>query len=262
MRAVRSDNLDKVAKMARMAATQVRRGDLSQLPTYLRRCFPPRSVRRVAHAYRKRFRLSLAEWLHYHQSDVVLERCTWMGVQAWKSPLDAWIYQEIIYEVRPDVVIEIGSARGGSALYLSHLLELIGNGIVVSVDIDRSSFEAVHERLITVTGSSSAPETLARVAELCRGKTALVIHDADHTKDQVLEDLRAYAAFVSVGSYLIVEDGIVDVFRPFETLGVSYPGPLVATEEFLCSTDHFEVDTDRERYLLTYNPRGFLRRVS
>jgi cephalosporin hydroxylase len=114
---------------------------------------------------------------------------------------------------------------------------------------------------VTVTGPSSAPETVARVAELCRDQRALVIHDADHTKEQVLADLRCYAPFVSVGSYLIVEDGIVDLFRPWEKLGVSYEGPLAASEEFVRSTDGFEIDATRERYVLTQNPRGFLRRV-
>lgn len=261
MRTVRSDKLSKTAKLARRAAEQVRQGDLSRFATYVHRCLPPRRLRRVTRVYRRRYRRTLRQWLLYHQSDVVFEGSTWMGVRAWKNPLDAWIYQEILYEVRPDVVVEIGSAVGGAALYLSHLLELIGNGIVVSVDIDRSLFVAKHERLLTVTGPSSAPETVEQVAELCRGKKVLVIHDANHSKKQVLEDLRAYAPLVSVGSYLIVEDGIVDVFRPYEALGVFYEGPLAATEEFLQSTKDFEVDVARERYLLTYNPRGFLRRV-
>lgn len=257
----RPGDLSKLAKMVRMGMEQLRSGDFSRFGTYYRRCVRPRGVRRIVHAYRRRFRMTLGAWLGYHQSDLVLEGCSWMGVKAWKNPLDAWIYQEIVYEVRPDVIVELGSASGGGALYLAHLLELLGHGVVVSVDIDRRSFVAEHPRLLTVTGPSSAPETVERVAELCRGKRALVIHDADHAKQQVLVDLRCYAPFVSVGSYLIVEDGIVDIFRPWETLGVSYEGPLAATEEFLRTTDNFEIDSGRERYMLTYNPRGFLRRV-
>ncbi|MFN2606527.1 MAG: CmcI family methyltransferase [Acidimicrobiales bacterium] len=192
---------------------------------------------------------------------MVFEDCSWMGVQTWKNPLDAWIYQEIVHEVRPDVIVELGSASGGSALFLAHLLELLGHGVIVSVDIDRTSFVAEHPRLLTVTGPSSAAATVEQVVELCRGKRALVIHDADHAKEQVLEDLHCYAPLVGVGSYLIVEDGIVDVFRPWEALGVSYEGPLAAIEAFLRTTDDFEVDAGRERYVLTQNPRGFLRRV-
>ncbi len=256
-----SGELAKLAKMARMGLRQLRSGDFSRVDTYYRRCVRPRRLRRVVRAYRRRFRMTLGAWLGYHQSDVVFESCSWMGVKAWKNPLDAWIYQEIVHEVRPDVIVELGSASGGGALYLAHLLELLGNGVVVSVDIDRSSFVAEHPRLLTVTGPSSAPATVEQVAELCRGKRAMVIHDADHAKQQVLEDLRCYAPLVTVGSYLIVEDGIVDLFHPWESLGVSYEGPLAATEEFLRTSDDFEVDAGRERYVLTYNPRGFLRRV-
>lgn len=257
----RAAERSKLAKMARLGVAQVRSRDFTRFGSYYRRCVRPTHVRRLARAYRRRFRMSLGTWLGYHQSDVVFESCSWMGVKVWKNPLDAWIYQEIVHEVRPDVIVEVGSAAGGGALYLAHLLELLGHGVVVSVDIDRSSFVAEHPRLVTVTGPSSAPETVARVAELCRDQRALVIHDADHTKEQVLADLRCYAPFVSVGSYLIVEDGIVDLFRPWEKLGVSYEGPLAASEEFVRSTDEFEIDATRERYVLTQNPRGFLRRV-
>lgn len=208
--------------------------------------------------------MTLREWLEYHQSKITFEQCTWMGVQAWKNPLDAWIYQEILCEVRPDVVVEVGSAFGGGTLYLAHILDLLGSGTVVSVDIDRSRFQADHPRIATVTGDSAAPETIEEVTRLCKGKRVLVIHDADHRRPKVLADLACYAPLVSVGSYLIVEDGIVDLFHPHELMGVSYPGPLEATEEFLGSNlgASFEVDESRERYLLTYNPRGFLRRTS
>lgn len=217
--------------------------------------------RRTRLQYRRLFRMSLRQWLLYHQRDVVYDRCTWMGLTALKHPLDAWIYQEILYEVRPDVVIELGSASGGGTLYLAHLQDALGKGVVVSVDIERSSFMAEHDRIIVVTGHSSSPTTLARVRSICADKRVLVIHDADHHKEQVLADLFAYAPLVSVGSYFIVEDGIVDLFRPHEALGVLYDGPLAASEEFLrCSSD-FEVDSERERYLLTYNPRGYLKRV-
>jgi cephalosporin hydroxylase len=114
---------------------------------------------------------------------------------------------------------------------------------------------------VTVTGNSSAPETLAQVEPLCKDRTVLVIHDADHSKDAVLRDLRAYSPLVSVGSYLIVEDGIMDLFRPGEILGAWDDGPLPAIEEFIDANGGFEMDPSRERYLLTYNPRGFLKRV-
>jgi cephalosporin hydroxylase len=225
-----------------------------------------RSLRRLVgpmrRDYRRRFGMSLRRWLLYHHHEILHRQCYWMGARALKNPFDAWIYQEILYEVQPDVVIEIGSNEGGSTLFLAHMLELIGKGEVVSVDIDRSRFRVSHDRIVTVTGDSSADATVAQVAALCEGKRGLVIHDADHNKAPVLRDLRAYERFVSVGSYLIVEDGIVDLFRPGDGLGWFAEGPLAAIEEFVRERPEFEVDKARERYVMTYNPKGFLRRVS
>jgi cephalosporin hydroxylase len=261
VKAPRTDKVAKAAHFATEASARLRRGDMAPLTKYLPTYLPPRHIREFRKRYRRILSMTLREWLEYHQRDIAFDRCTWMGIKAWKNPLDAWIYQEIVHEVRPDVIVEIGSALGGATLYLAHLLDLLGEGTVVSVDIDHSRFEAQHDRIVKVTGSSSSPEVVGRVAELCRAKRVLVIHDADHRKGQVLEDMRAYAPMVSVGSYLIVEDGVVDLFRPHDILGVPYVGPLAATEEFVRQAPHFEVDSSRERYLLTYNPRGFLRRV-
>ncbi len=114
--------------------------------------------RRIRAQYRNSLGMSLRQWLEYHQRDLAFDQCTWMGVKAWKNPLDAWIYQEIVYEVRPEVIVEVGSAMGGGTLYLAHLLDLLGDGTVVSVDIDRTRFVAEHQRIVTVTGNSSSPE--------------------------------------------------------------------------------------------------------
>jgi cephalosporin hydroxylase len=229
----------------------------------LRHTAPSRpSFRPSARAYRTRYQtMSLHEWLVYHQQHLAFGRCTWMGVTTIKNPLDAWVYQEIIHQVRPGVIVEIGSAEGGSTLYLAHLLDLLGSGTVVSVDLDRSRFHVTHPRIVTVTGHSSAPPTVAQVAAICAGQSVLVIHDGDHTREQVLADLLAYAPLVSPGSYLIVEDGIVDLFRSAEMSWTDDDGPLAATEQFLRENPGFVVDAERERYILTYNPRGYLKRV-
>lgn len=184
-----------------------------------------------------------------------------MGVRALKNPLDAWVYQEIIHDVKPDVIVEIGSYEGGSTLFFANMLDLLGHGTVISIDIDRSKYRVNHERIVAITGDSSAPDTIARVIELCRGRAVLVVHDGNHNKEQVLRDLQAYSKLVSVGSYFIVEDGIVDLFDPGDGIGQQKEGPLLAVEEFLRGNSNFVADLERERYILTYNPRGFLRRV-
>ncbi|NWG20468.1 MAG: hypothetical protein HXY39_09070 [Chloroflexi bacterium] len=84
---------------------------------------------------------------------------------------------------------------------LAHLPDIIGKGRVISIDIDRSTYRVQHPRVITITGDSASPQVVDQVAELCKHKTAMVIHDGDHHKEQVLKDLALYSPFVSVGSY-------------------------------------------------------------
>jgi cephalosporin hydroxylase len=205
--------------------------------------------------------MTIRDWLIMHQEKIVFDECRWMGVPALKNPCDAWIYQEIVYEVQPDVIVEIGSAYGGSTLYFAHLLDLIGKGIAISVDVDRARFQARNPRILEITGDSASPSVVEAVSKECTGKTVMVVQDGNHTKAGCLRDLEAYAPLVSVNSYFIVEDGIIDLFRPGDGIGKYRPGPLAAVEQFLREHPNFIVDESRERYVLTYNPRGFLKRI-
>lgn len=193
-------------------------------------------------------------WL-LHLYDELMEREShWMGVRALKNPLDAWVYQEIMYEVRPTAVVELGSAHGGGTLFLCHMLDLLGlDAPVVSVDLSHEHFDAEHPRITKVTGDTRDPAVIAQVKELVAGRRVLLIHDASHEAAVVLEDLRSYSPLVSSGSYLILEDGVTD------TVG-GEPGPVTAVQQFLREAPDFELDLARERFALTYNPRGFLRR--
>src|SRR5215831_18745498 len=101
--------------------------------------------RRIQRRYRRRFRMRLDTWFHHHQNTIAFSRSTWMGVPAIKNPLDTWIYQMLIAEIRPDVILEIGSYAGGSTLYFAHVLDALNHGIVISLDIDRSIFQPTHE---------------------------------------------------------------------------------------------------------------------
>ncbi len=184
-----------------------------------------------------------------------------MGVTSFKNPCDAWIYQEIVYEVKPEIIVEIGSAHGGTTLYFAHLMDLLGQGAVISVDIDRSNYAVRHPRITAITGDSSSPDVIAQVQQRCAGKRVLVVHDGDHSRGQVLKDLRAYEALVSVGSYLIVEDGVMDLFDPGDGIGTAAPGPLPAIKQFLKEHRNYIVDPTKERYVITYNPRGFLKKI-
>lgn len=212
--------------------------------------------------YHEKYEMSLRDWLIFHQKEIVIKQVTWMGTPIFKNVLDAWIYQEIIYEIQPDLIIEIGSGYGGSTKYFADLLDMLDKGKVISIDKDRSIYHVEHKRITALTGSSSDPEIIARVAEASENKTVLLIQDGDHSRRQVSEDLENYSKFISPNSYFIVEDGIVDLFHYGDSLGFQEEGPLVAVEEFLKHHPEFEIDPVRERYLLTYNPKGFLKRIS
>ena len=187
------------------------------------------------------------------------EQTRWMGVPCQKCPLDLWAYQEIIFEVRPDLIIETGTLFGGSALYMAHMLDLIGKGSVVSIDVEKRSRRPVHPRIRYVRGSSSDPEVLRSILRgRRRNEVRMVVLDSDHTKNHVAEELRLLSSVVSRGSYLIVEDTNVNGNPVLPEFG---PGPREAVDAFLKSDRRFVADRSREKLLLTFNPDGYLKRV-
>lgn len=183
----------------------------------------------------------------------------WLGFAALKCPFDLWIYQEILHEIRPDLVLETGTARGGSALFLASILDLLGSGTVVSIDIVRRPEWPTHPRITYLTGSSTSPAIIDQVrARVAAASRVLVILDSDHMKDHVLDELRLYSPLVTAGSYLIVEDTNINGHPVFAGFG---PGPWEAVDEFLAGTTAFKRDRARERFFVTFNPGGYLLRV-
>lgn len=183
----------------------------------------------------------------------------WMGTLVAKCPFDLWVYQEILHELRPDLIIETGTATGGSALFMAALCDLLGRGRIVTVDIAAQE-RLAHPRVRYVTGSSIGSEFVSIVeAEARQAKTVLVVLDSDHSRAHVLEELRIFQKFVTPGSYMIVEDSNVYGHPVFREHG---PGPYEAVAEFLKETRDFEVDLEREKFMVTFNPNGYLRRKS
>ena len=130
-----------------------------------------------------------------------------MGVDAWKCPLDLWIYQEILHELRPALIIECGTAHGGSAGFLASICDLVGTGEIITIDIEAKPGRPVHPRITYVLGSSTDPEVVATVrARVPTTGNVLVILDSDHSAPHVERELSVYAPMVTVGSYVIVED--------------------------------------------------------
>jgi len=183
----------------------------------------------------------------------------WLGQPIWQNVLDLWTIQETIAEVRPGLVIECGTNRGGSSLFFAHLLDLMGTGHVVTIDIARLH-DLSHPRISYLIGSSLSADVLEKVrthVAACPGPV-MVILDSDHSGDHVRRELECYAPLVTPGSYCLVQDGVIDTLALFRA---SRPGPLVAIEDFLRSNGAFEIDVERsERFLITHHPKGWLRR--
>lgn len=182
---------------------------------------------------------------------------SWFGYQALKTPLDLWMYQELLVRTRPDVVVETGTYQGGSALFLAMVLEQIGHGHVVTIDIERREDRPQHPRITYLLGSSTDATILAEVKRRTDGR-ALVILDSDHHRDHVYEELLGYSPLVQPGGYIIVEDTNVNGHPALPEFG---PGPMEAVDRFLSETNDFVADDRCERFLLTLHPRGYLRRT-
>jgi cephalosporin hydroxylase len=184
---------------------------------------------------------------------------SWVGVPIWQNVMDLWTIQETIAEIRPALLIETGTNRGGSALFYAHLMDILGAGKVLTIDIERLH-ELDHPRIEFLCGSSTDDATMERVravAEAADGPV-MVILDGDHSRHHVARELELYAPLVTPGSVLLSQDGVIDQLLMFAD---SRPGPLDANREFLRAHPEFEHDSARnERFLITHHPVGWLRR--
>ena len=199
---------------------------------------------------------------------------SWLGLPIIQMPPDIIALQEVIWETRPQVVIETGVARGGSVIFSSSILQLIGEGEVIGIDIDirahnRAAIEEhpLAHRVHLMEGSSIDPHVVEAVrARASEAERVMVVLDSNHTHEHVAAELEAYAPMVTPGQFLIVADTIVEHIpvqshrpRPWG------PGnnPHTALEAFLPSHPEFERDSDvNAKLLLSSSPGGYLRRVT
>jgi cephalosporin hydroxylase len=184
---------------------------------------------------------------------------TYRGIEAIRCPFDYVIYQMILFEIKPDLVIELGTNSGGGALYIADLMNIIGNGIVHTIDIERYSKDIVaeHPRIKLFTEGWQGYD----LSETTGYSTILVIDDASHMYKESYDALVKFAPLVSIGSYYIVEDGIIN------KLGLKNKyegGPLRAIRQFMNQDDRFEVDRrwcDFFGKNATFNVNGYLKRI-
>jgi cephalosporin hydroxylase len=197
-------------------------------------------------------------FVYYYSSSRTWMNTHWLGTPVQKLPSDLWTYQQIIYDVRPDLIIEAGTFKGGSALYMASMCDLIGRGRIVSIDIVDLK-PPHHQRIRYLLGSSTSPQIVEQVrSQVSPQDKVIVVLDSDHTMKHVLNELRIYSSLVTKGSYLIVEDTNINGHPVLPRYG---PGPMEAVRAFLKENHDFTVDTSREKFLVTYNPSGYLLKV-
>jgi cephalosporin hydroxylase len=206
--------------------------------------------------------MQLFHYFYYRDSEKTWGVTKYMGVPIQKLPLDLWRNHEVLWETRPDLIIETGTNRGGSALFFAHQFELMGKGRIVTVDIFRQPEVPEHPRITYITGSSTAPEIVAEVTRHMRpNEKTMVILDSDHSQDHVRRELELYAPLVSPGCYLVVEDTNVNGHPVSRSHG---PGPMEALDDFLATkaAADFKIDSElEEKYKVSFNPRGWLKRA-
>jgi cephalosporin hydroxylase len=203
---------------------------------------------------------SITERFHsqYYESGV-WRNTFWLGVETLKCPLDLWVYQEILFELRPRFIVECGTAAGGSALFLASVCDLLGSGEVITIDIEHRADRPLHPRIKYMRGSTVDPEIVSEVGEIIKSQgPVMAVLDSDHRMEHVLEELRIYSRVVTEGSYLIVEDTNVNGHPVFQLHGA---GPMEAVEKFLQETEEFRADREREKFFITFNPKGYLKKV-
>jgi len=195
---------------------------------------------------------------------------TWLGIPVIQLPEDIILLQELIYKVRPDVIIECGTAHGGTAIFCASVLELIGRGRVLTIDIEVRKYNKLaimshpmSTRLTLIEGSSVEQSTLDRVKGLVHpGEKVMVLLDSNHTRSHVSRELALYAPLVTPESYIIVYDGVMEclVDAPHGSPAWADDNPSMAVRDFLAGHPEFEHDPYYGRLAATYCPGGYLKR--
>lgn len=224
---------------------------------------------------------------YFTKNTDVLLGSNFLGLFILQNPADMWIMQEMITEIRPDFIIETGTCSGGSALYFASMLKQVNNkGKVITIDIQSKtridSFNILkkeNEQLYNtvkeisdnyiefITSNSVDPALIERLKEQTKNKKVLVTLDSCHSYEHVLKELNLYSQLVSLGSYLIVQDTLLDDNEKWLERHATCPGytikagPMKATKDFLKENHDFKVDKSKERFLFTFYPSGYLKKI-
>jgi len=213
-----------------------------------------------------------AEWARVGDKNKLSYEIDWLGVPVIQTPEDLVLLQEAIFKIQPDFIVEAGIAHGGGLIFEASLLELLGHGTVIGVDVEirehnRKVIEAhpLSKRIELIEGSSVSEEVIEKLKQrIPVGSSVLVCLDSDHTKPHVLRELELYQQFILPGGYLAVFDTISSQLAKAGAAKEIYidNGPGEAVIEFLKTTDAFEIDTAFNKLYSSHNQNGYLRRVA
>jgi cephalosporin hydroxylase len=215
-------------------------------------------------------RLVTELWIKSSFHHKVMYEPTWLGIPIIQYPNDIVMMQELIWKLRPDVIVETGVAHGGSAVLYASMLELLGKGKVIGVDIEirkhnrlAINSHPLSRRIELVEGSSTAPEMIEDIRSRIptRGEV-LVVLDSNHSYEHVISEMELYKEFISPGGYMVVMDGVQEMLSdtPSGNKEWEHNNPLAAIREFLSRHPDWEEDSNYVRTQITCNPSGFLRR--
>jgi len=196
---------------------------------------------------------------------------TWLGVPIIQLSEDIVMMQELIWKVRPDVIIECGIAHGGSALFYASILELIGKGFVIGVDNEIRKYNEIaiknhplSHRVVLIEGSSISPQVIKKIKQFTKKQNKImVILDSNHSKEHVLKELEIYQDIVTPGSYLVAMDGAQEKVADIPNGKPEWKedNPLAAINTFIKKNKNFQVDGHYCRLKVTANPNGFLKKI-
>lgn len=212
------------------------------------------------------------EWVKVCSENKLSYEIDWLGVPVIQTSEDLILLQEVIFKVQPDIVLEVGIAHGGGMIFEASLLELLGNGKVIGIDVDirdhnRKVIEAhpLSKRIEMIQGSSVAPEIIDEIRKrIPKGVKVLVCLDSNHTKPHVLQELELYEQFVGLGSYIVVFDTIASDLAKAGIEKEFYidNGPAESVAEFLKKNHNFEIDTHFNKLYSSHCQNGYLKRIS
>ncbi|MBN2323012.1 MAG: cephalosporin hydroxylase family protein [Spirochaetes bacterium] len=211
------------------------------------------------------------EWVKTSAANRLSYEIDWLGIPVIQTPEDLVLMQELIYEVQPDIIIETGIAHGGSLIYYASLMELIGKGKVIGIDIDirshnRTVIEShpMYKRIEMIQGSSVSRETVDKLRAMIPSNAEVIVClDSDHTRQHVYQELTLYAQFIKPGGYIVVFDTNTSQLAELGIFNEIYVNnsPKEAIEDFFKHTDDFVIDRRYNKLFISYSPNGYLKRV-